>query len=109
MFADIVYAAGSGGQEAGGAAGFFVQMFPLILIFVIFYFLLIRPQQKKQRRHAEMLGNLKKGDKVVTSGGIYGTIEYLSQSTVTLKIADNVKVKMSRNAIAGLRAESEED
>lgn len=110
MIESIVYAMGPSGQgEPSGGQAFFLQILPLILIFVIFYFLLIRPQQKKQKHHREMLESLKKGDKVITTGGIYGTIEYLSQSTVTLKVADNVKIKVSRNAIAGVRSAGEED
>jgi len=111
MIESIVYAMATSGQEgpAGGGQAFFVQILPLVLIFVIFYFLLIRPQQKKQKEHRQMIESLKKGDKVITTGGIYGTIEYLSQSTVTLKVADNVKIKVSRGAIAGIRSTGEED
>ncbi len=109
MIESIAYAmAPSGGQ--GGPASFLVQMLPLILIFVIFYFLLIRPQQKKQKEHRQLLESLKKGDKVITSSGIYGTVEYLSQSTVTLRVApDNIKIKMSRSAISGVRSAAEEE
>lgn len=111
MIESIAYAMGAPpqGEQGGGAPAFLFQMLPLILIFVIFYFLLIRPQQKKQKLQREMIEALKKGDKVVTTSGIYGTIEYLSQSTVTLRVADDVKIKVSRSAIAGLRSASEED
>jgi preprotein translocase subunit YajC len=113
MFESIAYAMASSPQgEQGGPAAFLVQMIPLILIFVIFYFLLIRPQQKKQKQQRELIEALKKGDKVITTSGIYGTIEYLSQSSVTLRVSpDNVKIKMSRSSIAGVRtpAEGEED
>lgn len=110
MFLSIAYAMGQQGEPSGaGQSSFLVNLLPLILIFVIFYFLLIRPQQKKQKELKKMLENLKKGDKVITQGGIYGTIEYLSQSTVTLKIAENVKIKVSRGAIAGIRSAGEED
>ena len=97
-----------GGGEAGQAAGpeaMIIQFLPFILIFVIFYFLLIRPQSKRAKEHKQMLENLKKGDKVTTQGGIYGVIDSLDTMTVTLKIAENVKIKVSRSAIAGLRAE----
>ncbi|PIE35359.1 preprotein translocase subunit YajC [candidate division KSB3 bacterium] len=83
--------------------GALVQFAPLIIIFVIFYFLLIRPQKKKQDTHREMLQNLKRGDKVLTTGGIYGTIESLSDTSLQLKIANQVKIKISRSAIAGLQ------
>ena len=77
-------------------------MVPLILMFVIFYFLLIRPQQKRNKEHREMLGNLKKGDRVVTSGGLHGRITGMSDTTLTVEIADKVRVKVSRGNIAAL-------
>lgn len=111
MVGSIAFAMGTGGQGATdeGTSNFFMTMFPLILIFVIFYFLLIRPQMKRQKQHREMIENLKKGDKVTTSGGIYGTIETLSPTTVTLRIADNVKIKVTRSSIAAVRSRAEED
>ena len=73
---------------------------PIILIFVIFYFLLIRPQQKKQKQHAEMISKLKKGDHVVTTGGIYGIISTVKDKTVLLKIDENVKIEVQKNCIS---------
>ena len=93
----IAYAADAA-PAAGGGFGAFI---PLILIFVIFYFLLIRPQQKKAKEHQQFLANLKKGDAVVTSGGIYGTITGLTDAVVTLEIADNVRVKVARGYVLG--------
>jgi preprotein translocase subunit YajC len=78
---------------------------PLILIMVIFYFLMIMPAQRRQKKVAEMLRSLKTGDKVITNGGIYGTIVGLDDDSVQLRIAEQVKVKVSRAAIAGLQAE----
>nr|WP_246556378.1 preprotein translocase subunit YajC [Desulfonema magnum] len=98
----IAYAMGGQGGAASGAQGGFGPFIPLILMFVIFYFLLIRPQQKKQKEHQEMLRNLKKGDRVLTSGGLYGRITSLDESTLTVEIADKVKVKVSRGYVAGL-------
>jgi preprotein translocase subunit YajC len=72
---------------------------------VIFYFLMIMPAQRRQKKVAEMLRNLKTGDKVITSGGIYGTIVGLDEDSVQLRIAEQVKIKVSRAAIAGLQAE----
>jgi preprotein translocase subunit YajC len=95
-----------GGSGPGGAIGGFL---PLIIIFVIFYFLLIRPQQKKSKDHKEMLSAIKKGDKVVTNGGIYGLVEQVGEKTVTLKIADNTKVKFGKAYIATVRSTSDED
>ncbi len=91
---------GAGGQAAaGGGFGAFV---PIILMFVIFYFLLIRPQQKKAKEHQEMITGLKKGDKVITSGGIHGQITSLDDTTVTIEIAEKVRIKVTRSTLAGL-------
>ena len=90
----IAYAA-NGGSPQGGIVSFI----PLILIFVIFYFLLIRPQQKKAKEHQEFLGQLKKGDDVVTSGGIHGRITGLTDTIVTLEIAEGVRIKVNRPSV----------
>ena len=71
-------------------------------MFVIFYFLLIRPQQKKAKEHQEMITSLKKGDKVITSGGIHGQITSLDDTTVTIEIAEKVRIKVTRSTLAGL-------
>jgi preprotein translocase subunit YajC len=73
----------------------------LILLFAIFYFLLIRPQQKKAKEHRVMLTKLEKGDNVITSGGLHGRITSVSEDTVTVEIAENVRVKLTRSAVAG--------
>jgi preprotein translocase subunit YajC len=97
---------GVGGGSAGSSGGF-GAMVPLILMFAIFYFLLIRPQQKKQKEHRHMIGNLKKGDRVITSGGLYGRITGITETVVTLEISEKVRVKVGRGNIAGLaRSES---
>ncbi len=90
------------GAAGGGAAGGFTAFVPLILMFVIFYFLLIRPQQKKAKEHQKMIDNIKKGDRVITSGGIYGTVTSLGDTTVFIEIAEKVKIKLSRGNIAAL-------
>ncbi len=94
-------------QQAGapqaGAVTYLVQFAPLVLIFIVFYLLLIRPQQKKQRAVQEMINSLKKGDKIITSGGMYGTVVDLKEKTVTLKIGDNVKLEFLRSAISGMQ------
>lgn len=93
---------------AGGGSGLEVLTGPLIpfaAIFAVFYFLLIRPQRKQQQQHREMLANLKRGDKVITTGGIYGTIEGLTDTTLQLKIGNQVKIKVTRSAVAGLQKE----
>ena len=77
-----------------------LSFLPLILMFVVFYFLLIRPQQKRQREHAEMVKNLKKGDRVVTSGGIIGTVQTLQDDYLVLKVGDqDTKIEVLRSAI----------
>lgn len=96
MFSSIAWA-----QEAQGATpGLFEQLLPFLFIFVIFYFLLIRPQQKRAKTHQEFLKNLKRGDQVLTSGGIFGTIEGLTDDFVTLEIADDVKIRILKAQIA---------
>ncbi|WP_028584960.1 preprotein translocase subunit YajC [Desulfogranum mediterraneum] len=85
---------------AGGAGGI-ASFVPLILIFVVFYFLLIRPQQKKAKEHQQYLSNLRKGDKIVTGGGIHGQITGITDSVVTLEIAENVRIKVNRASIMG--------
>ena len=79
------------------------QFLPLIIIFVIFYLLIIRPQRVKERKHQQMLQELKKGDQVVTNGGLHGTIVGVQDDIVVLRIAENVKVEVSRSAIAFLK------
>ena len=74
-------------------------MAPIVLLFVVFYFLLIRPQQKQQKKRQEMLSSLKKGNKVITIGGFYGIIKELREEDLTLKIGDNMDVRMTRLSI----------
>jgi len=95
----ILLAAGSGGggQAGGGADSMF--FFMIIATFGILYFLVMRPQQKQQREHREMIKNLKKGDEVVTAGGIYGKIIDLDEHTVDLKVAEGTKIKIERSRI----------
>lgn len=98
----LVYAMGSTGGGAGGQGGSFGAFIPLILMFAIFYFLLIRPQQKKAKQHREMVSSLKKGDKIVSSGGLHGTVTGLTDAVVTVEIAPKVRVKISRGSVSGV-------
>ncbi|MFL6202208.1 MAG: preprotein translocase subunit YajC [Thermoanaerobaculia bacterium] len=82
-------------------------MVPYLFIAVIFYFLLIAPMRKRQKALSQMVEGLKKGDRIVTSGGIYGEIAGLDGDTVILKVADNVRIKLAKSAIAGLEKEGE--
>jgi preprotein translocase subunit YajC len=84
------------------SGGGIASLIPLVLIIVIFYFLLIRPQQKRLKAHQAMIGELKKGDKVVTSGGILGTVQDVSEDTVRVEIADKVRVTVKRDTITSL-------
>ncbi len=103
----IAYAMGQGGgASAPGGAGGFSSFIPLILMFVIFYFLLIRPQQKKAKEHKEMIGNLKKGDRIVSSGGLYGNVTGLDENVLTVEIADKVRVKIARSSVSVLASTS---
>ncbi|MDI6801057.1 MAG: preprotein translocase subunit YajC [Thermodesulfovibrionales bacterium] len=97
------------GGQPGGIQGIVGSLLPVILICVVFYFLLIRPQQKKAKEHRQMLGSIKKGDKVITAGGIYGVVDSVSNNTVVLKIAENVKVKFGKSYISAVRPATEED
>ena len=94
--------------QSQGAGELFGAMVPLILIFVIFYFLLILPQKKRQKEHQRMIENVKKGDKIVTSGGLYGTITRVKKNYVEMEIANQVVVKIQRSAISALRGGTEE-
>ena len=98
---DVAYAIGTQPSSGGGQQSGFMAFFPLIIIFVIFYFLLIMPQQRKMKKHRDFLKNLDKGKTVVTSGGLHGKITGLTDNIVTLEIAPNVKIKVSRDQIAG--------
>jgi preprotein translocase subunit YajC len=97
---DIAYAMGQGGGTTGQGAGGFSSLIPIVLMFVIFYFLLIRPQQKKSKEHREMINRLKKGDRIITSGGLHGRITAVDDTTMTVEIADRVRVKVARGNVA---------
>jgi preprotein translocase subunit YajC len=99
MFISPAYA-----QDAAGAGAMVMQLAPLILIFVVFYFLLIRPQQKKMKEHRGMLSELKRGDKVITAGGIVAEIKLVTEGKdeIEAEIAPNVRVKLVRGTIASV-------
>ncbi len=97
MLISTAFAQAGGG---GGGGSLFVNLAPLLLIFAVFYFLLIRPQQRKVRFHRDMLGRLRRGDKVLTGGGIFGTVTKVGSDTeVTVQIAEGVKVTVARSTI----------
>ena len=101
MFNWAYASGGPGRRQSPGAAlcGSFVL--PMVFMVVIFYFLLIRPQQKKAKEHKALLDNLKKGDRIITSGGIIGTIINIDDQIVNVEIADKVRIDMGRPYIAG--------
>ena len=105
----MVFAMSAPPGEGGG--GGFLTFLPFILILVVMYFFLMRPQQKKQRQQQEMLDGLRKNDKVVTVGGIYGTIVGINEKkrALILKIADNVKIQITRSSVARVVKEGEEE
>lgn len=97
MLISPAWAQGAGGGGLGGIEG----LLPLVLIFVVFYFLLIRPQQKKAKQHREMIAALRRGDRIVTNGGLVGTISRIvNDGELMLEIADGVKVRVMRSMIA---------
>jgi preprotein translocase subunit YajC len=102
----VAWAQTTGGSGSG--SGTLLSLVPFLLIFVIFYFMLILPQQKKQKQQKAMMEGLKKGDKIITASGIWGTVTNLGKDTVTLQIADNTKIKMQREHIARVRSEEDD-
>jgi preprotein translocase subunit YajC len=92
--------------QAGGnsAAALFVQILPILAIGLVFYFLVIAPANKQRKKTEQMLSALKKGDRVLTSGGIYGTVQGVEADVVYLKIAENVKIKLARSAVTAIVA-----
>jgi preprotein translocase subunit YajC len=89
----------------GGGIGFFV---PFIFIFIIMYFVMFRPQKKRQEQQQKLISTLKTGDRVVTNGGIHGLISNVKETTVIVKVADNVKIEMDKSAVTTvLKSEAE--
>jgi preprotein translocase subunit YajC len=107
MFISTAWAQGAG-AGGGGLLGGIEGFLPIVLIFVVFYFLLIRPQQKRSKQHREMLTNIRRGDRVLTGGGLYGTItKVVSDSEVVVQIAEAVKVRVARGTIAEVISRTE--
>lgn len=100
---------GAEGAQAGGPLGGLMTFLPFIAIIAIFYFLIIRPQNKKQKETQKMLAALKKGDKIVTIGGIHGTIQSVKEQSVVVKVDENTKVEFSRSAISSVEAVAKEE
>ncbi len=98
----------SGQGQSGGASGM-LGLLPFVLMFLVLYFLLIFPQQRKQKRHTELLTNLKKGDRVVTSGGIHGSIIGFKDRIIILKVDDKVKIEVEKSSVAALKGSGENE
>jgi preprotein translocase subunit YajC len=92
---------------AGGATNMLVQFMPIILIFVIMYFLILRPQQQKARQHREMVANLRRGDTIVTNGGLIGKVAKVDENELQVELAEGVRVRIVRGMVAEVRAKGE--
>lgn len=103
MFSSPAYAAAGG---AAGGPGLIMQVLPLILIFVVFWFLLIRPQQKRMKEHRAMVENLRRGDTVVTNGGMVGKIVKVADDEITVEIAEGVRIRQMKSMIAEVRSKT---
>jgi len=90
------------GGAAGGGQSALTSMIPLVIMFAIFYFLLIRPQQKKAKEHKALLESLKKGDQVITAGGMHGKVTAVDDTVVTLEVANNVNIKFNKGHVAAI-------
>ncbi|HDR16548.1 MAG TPA: preprotein translocase subunit YajC [Desulfobacteraceae bacterium] len=102
----LAYAMGGGGAS-GGQGSAFGAFVPLILMFAIFYFLLIRPQQKKAKMHKEMIAAVKKGDKIISNGGLHGVVTGISDDTLTIEVAPKIRVKIARGFISSVIQKSQ--
>lgn len=102
---DLAYAMGAPPSGTSGPGAILIQLAPIVLVLAVFFFLVIRPQQRERRKREAMLAALKKGDRVVTTGGLIGTVMGVTEQTVTLKVADSVRVECLRSAVSGLRGD----
>ena len=90
-------------QQPGQSASPYLGLLPFVLVFVIFYLLIIMPQRKKQKKHLELVNNLKPGDKVITTAGIFGTVMGVQKDLIELKIASNTNIKITKSAVGVIR------
>ena len=103
MFIETAYAMGAQAEDAAAQGGGGYQgIVMMVVIFAIFYFIMIRPQQQKMKEHKKMLGEVKKGDEIITAGGMYATVENATTDTLTIKIAEGVKVKITRGSVGDI-------
>ncbi|PKQ02398.1 MAG: preprotein translocase subunit YajC [Alphaproteobacteria bacterium HGW-Alphaproteobacteria-12] len=92
---------------AGGASDFLIQLFPFIALFAIMYFLVLRPQQRRVKEHREMVANVRRGDVVVTAGGLVGKVTKVDDGEITVEIAENVRVRVVKGTLSEVRSKSE--
>ncbi len=109
MLWDLLATAEKSGPKDGGGGGLLTMLLPLILIGAVFYFLIIRPQQKQRRDQQTMVDALRRGDQVVTIGGIHGRVEGLKDKILVLKVAENVKIEINRASVAQVVKRRDED
>ena len=109
QFGREAWAQAPGDSVGGGGIGTIGAVLPFVLIFVLFYFLLLRPQQQRQKSQKQMLSALKKGDHVVTTGGMIGTVVALTKDVATLQVAEKVRIKVLRDSITEVRGEDLEE
>lgn len=105
MLHSILLAMASPPEGASGTSALFIQIMPIALIFLVFWFMIIRPQKKTQEQRKTMLGALKRGDKVITNGGLFATVKDVKEDRVVATISEGVKVEISRQSISAVLAE----
>jgi preprotein translocase subunit YajC len=102
---DVAYAQAAGSAPAGRPFGSdLIQFLPFVAIFLIVYLMILRPQSKRQKQLQKMIAELKRGDRVVTAGGIYGEVAEIKDATIVLRIADNTKVEFTKQSIVGVQS-----
>ncbi len=106
-FVTQAFAATTPAPDAGFLGGPVGSLLPIVLIFVIMYFLILRPQQQKQRQHREMIANIRRGDTIVTSGGLIGKVAKVDENEIQIEIAEETRVRIARGMIAEVRAKGE--
>ena len=106
-FVTQAFAATTPAPDAGLLGGPIGSLLPIVLIFVIMYFLILRPQQQKQRQHREMIANVRRGDTIVTSGGLIGKVAKVDENEIQIEIAEETRVRIVRSMVAEVRAKGE--
>jgi len=99
LLTSVVFIGGCVPVEGEGEASIWTMLIPLVLIVAIFYFLMIRPQRKKQKEHQQLVEELKRGDRVITAGGIYGVIESVSEDSIVIKVESGVTMRVTKGSV----------